>query len=339
MQIQGKALYNLLRHNWLRNPAMTIEPWKVEDYRQIPLKELWKRLHEIGIDLDEKRFLVFAENCESPEELTECLWLKESDVEGEDRLYLIIFELWRRILSKKQTLSLFCDEFDHRIDRYLENPEEVDELLQESFVELEDVLDQNTDEGRDPKDTFLLVSHYCAHDLESFLYDYIAQQIDKNNDLYASELLDGFYEYVQEQKWFDFLRIRLFFMTDSAQGSVILRRLIEQVQEDPELDLLLEIADFLLVKEEPELFFQAMVQACKLIECEEDFHEVALILADYFQSHSRPEAKALRDIHEKRSSYSPEEQVSASDIDFLFVQNLLTKEYSLAGRKDASDLI
>ena len=33
MQIERRALYNLMRMNWQIDPSLPAEPWQVEDYR------------------------------------------------------------------------------------------------------------------------------------------------------------------------------------------------------------------------------------------------------------------------------------------------------------------
>ena len=303
MQIQGKALYNLLRRSFQENPAIAIEPWKVENYRILPTEILWQRLHDMGVALNEQQFLLYAEGCESPEELTELLSVEDLDAEQEDRLYLVIFEIWRRLLPKKTTLSLFCDELDYRMDQYVAGTAGSEELLQESLHELENILDQNADEVENPKELFLSVVQYCAHDLESFLYDYIALQMDSDDEEYASELLDGFYPYVADGKWFDFLRARLFFLTDEEQGSILLRGLMENLQESPDVDLLLEIADFLVPYQQDELLFQALKTAFSHLGQEEDFYDWVAILIDYYDRMGKEKEKALlADLIERRKS-------------------------------------
>jgi hypothetical protein len=50
---------------------------------------------------------------------------------------------------------------------------------------------------------------YSSHDLEAFIYDLIEEQLNQKNDLSASELLDGFYAYLPNQKKFAPLKARL----------------------------------------------------------------------------------------------------------------------------------
>ncbi len=59
-----------------------------------------------------------------------------------------------------------------------------------------------------------MVSDGCANGLETFLYDFVSDQLDEGMVSYAAELVDGFYQYVSDTKWFDFLRARIAVETD-----------------------------------------------------------------------------------------------------------------------------
>lgn len=314
--MQAKALYNLLRYNWLSDKNLEVEPWQVEDQRQLSTEELFSRLEELEVHLEEKSFLLYAENCGTPEELIECLWVKDEDTAEFDKAYLLIFELWRRFLPEKQSLSLFCDELDYRIALYDQDALEDDEPVQASLQELEDILDENVDHGEDPHRVFAAVSTYCAHDLESFLYDFVIDQIDAENDMYASELVEGFYEYVADQKWFDFLRAILFSLTNVEEAQVMLRRLLDQLQEEPDFDLLLEIADYLVHRGDISLFMQTVKQAVVLMKVEGQFQELLGAVAKFYQCCDRDaEHQAIHALVAKRAHKSSELPLERGDAD------------------------
>src|SRR5690242_1636689 len=97
MQIERKALYNLLRMNWLQQPDLDVEPWQVDDYRGKSDEELLQQLAMLKLPLSLDSFAAYAENCDTPEDLVDLLLdEEESDDLLHDRVYLIIFELWRR---------------------------------------------------------------------------------------------------------------------------------------------------------------------------------------------------------------------------------------------------
>ncbi|HSW87412.1 MAG TPA: hypothetical protein VLG49_07955 [Rhabdochlamydiaceae bacterium] len=289
MQIHEKALYNLLRINKLEDSSVDALPWQVEDYRKLSTDQMFKRLKKLGISLTQDSFLTYAKSCDSPEALTEFLWTKDENAQEYDQTYLLLFELWRRLLPEEQSLSIFCDELDYRIHLYDKKLLSDDALIQDILKDLEDILDRGADEGENPKKVFNSLAEHCAHDLERFLYDYIAEQIDDGNDMYASELLDGFYEYVPDRRWFDFLRARLFAATDFEGATTMLRRLIDSAQEEPDFDLLLEIVSFLVHSTDPRLFLDSASAAFQLIKTESDFQDLVGLAAEYYRLSDREE--------------------------------------------------
>lgn len=283
MNFNGKALYNLLKVNWKKNPSMKVESWQVEDYRSLPAETIFSRLNNLEIVLNEEHFRLHATNCDTPEELVDYLWTKGEDPVLQDQAYLLLFELWRRLLPERRSLSIFCDTLDDLIERYSENPHQMDEEVQMMLHNLEDVLDENVDLGGEPKEVFRLIEESSAHDVESFLYEYIAIQIEENNALYASELLDGFYGYIKDPKWFDFLRARLFVLTNSEEAALMIERILEQLEEIPDVDLLFEIISYLATEGEYPLFAKAVNQAIPFIETEEDLSDLLGLVSEYYR--------------------------------------------------------
>ncbi len=329
MQVKNRALYNLLRSNWLKDSSLDILPWQIENYRSLSLEELFTRLSKLGLKIDQESFKLYALNCENPEELTATLWLNDDDIEGYDQTYLLVFELWRRLLPDKYSLSLFCDELDYRIDLYEQKELESDELIQESLIRLEDILDANVDENDKPSEAFDLVVSHCAHDLESFLYNYISEQISIGNDLFASELIDGFYDYISDKRWFYFLKARLFAKNSHEESDALLRRLIDPLREDPELDLLLEIACFLVHNGNALIFLQAAQQARFLLSTEEEFQELLAIVADFYRCLDREDREqALQELFIRRSKIDPETKIDPKDPDLEIFDGILIQGLS-----------
>lgn len=325
MELKGKALYNLLRISWLEDPCIEVKPWQVEDYRVLSEDHLFSRLKHLGIILDRDSFLVYAEDSDCPEELVECLWLDEEDEEGSEQVFLLICELWRRLLPDRLPLSLFCDELDQMIERYDKGVLEDEELLQEALGVLEDILDETADLGQAPRDAFQKTASYCAHDLEHFIYDYISDQIDLKNELIASELLDSFYGYMSDSKPFDFLRARLFAESDAAEGNLLIARLLEQLVEEPDLSLLLEMAQYLVHRGDVHLFMQVVRQAIPLLQREEDFQQLLLQIADYYRCLDREEEeKAVESLLKKRELYPLDERIDPSDVALRHIRSVFT---------------
>lgn len=313
MHYKGRSLYNLLQMNWKKNPQLDVEGWQVEDYRALSLEELFSRLEAFQIFLDQDHFVLYAEESDSPEDLTDVLYL-EKDFAAHEKIFLCLFEIWRRLSPHKQSLSLFCDELDHLIEEYEEGNMEHEEDLQESLVSLQKILDDNVDEGGDAQEGFEMLSRFSCHDLEVFIYEYVAHQLDMENDLYASELLEGFYPYIQNRLWFDFLRIRVVAAADLEEANIMTQRMIETLREDLDIHLLFEIMHFLAFIGENEQFVQSFNIAVENLETEDDLHELLNVLTDYFDcADKEKEEETIRQILEERQKKDPSEPIDSDD--------------------------
>lgn len=299
MELQTKALYNLLRLNQSQDPTIPCEAWQVEDLRKLPVEEIFERLKAAGLELDQDRFIYFAQECDSPEDLTELLLTEHEEPEHHDRLYLLLFELWRRLIPERQALSIFCDELDHQIWFYDSESLESDELIQDSLANLIEIFNQNTDAGAEPHEILETVNSYCAHDIMSFLIDYISDLLDNGNQLYASELIEHFASYTQYVAWFDFLRARLLAFSDPVEANIHLSALLE-AKEEMTLDLLMEILRFLTVFGERPVFAEAVRQTLPLLQARSEFEELLDLTADYFRRRDRDELEqAILDLRDK----------------------------------------
>lgn len=283
MDIQRRALFNSLRYNWLADPSTRVQPWQVEDYRALSQEELFSRLEKKELILDRTSFTALAENVDSPEELCEHLLadFNFSPVD-QDQIYLLIFELWRRFVNEKPCLSIFCDELDYQISAYDHGQIKHIEDIQDAIANLEVVLDENTDEGADPIEVFEMVSQCCANDLETFLYDFIAEQIDHHNYSYAADLLESFGMFVKDASWFNFLRCRLLSHADPESSNELVKKVIQDIKKQQDLDLGLELLSFLANGGDPDLFRTLAKQVVSMLETEEDFQELLAICADYY---------------------------------------------------------
>jgi hypothetical protein len=309
--------------NWLEDSTLPVELWQVEDYRCILTEELFTRLSHLGIPLDKERFSSYAEEENSPEELTDTLWADE-DLENFDRAYLIVFELWRRLLPNKQSPSIFCDELDRLITQYDQESLEDEDQLYEALIELEKILDQNTDHGVDPHLVFKEISLYCAHDLESFIYDFAAEEIDRQQNLNASELIEGFSPYITDEDWFEFLQLRLLEGVDPQEAEAMLARIIHKQKDHPDFELMLEIARFLINRGAIAYFIQTLKQARPHIQTEQDFQEILAIACQFYRLLDK-DNKALitGDLLAKRQLLPLEKEIHADDPDVKELYDLV----------------
>jgi hypothetical protein len=324
-QIKQRVLYNLLRMNWLNEPGLTIEPWQVENYRELSLEALFGRLKELSIQLDKLSFITYAQECDSPEDLTGYL-IGDQEIKAkiEDQIYLLIFELWRRLMNEKPSISIFCDELDYQI--YLYDQGELKDLipLQQAMINLLSILEENVDEGISPKEAFSLISDYCANDLETFLYDFISDQIDEEHESYARELLDGFQPYLKDNKWFILLRARLLGNFNSKISNKMLSQILEDHLNDKDLEFNLEVLSFMTEIGNLLLFRHLVKETSALLIIEEDFQDLLSICADFYHRLDLDQIEnAIQTILKKRSTYSLTDQLSLTDPDLNFFLSLI----------------
>lgn len=322
MHMERRALYNSLRMNWLLNPELALEKWQVEDYREIALNQLFNRLAEKEIQLDRVSFLALADEVDTPEELSDDLVADvDLSTSEQDQIFLLVFELWRRLVPEKQSLSIFCDELDFQVHAYDQNQDHeslaTTEAIQDVLANLAQVLDENTDHGGDPKEVFESISCGCANDIESFLYDFIAEQLDNKNDSYATELLDNFYNYVIDSKWFDILKARLLAVGEEENFDVMIRQLVNQAISEKNLEFNFEVFSVLTQISENKLFATLVKQSLPLLQNEEDLQDLLAISIEYCQRLDlESKEKALQKILERRSKIALEKACRPNDPDF-----------------------
>lgn len=317
--IERRALYNLLRMNWLNEPSLAVEPWQVEDYRSLPLTHLFDKLKPFNIHLDRVSFIAYADESDSPEELTEHLLGEDHlPTAQEDQIYLLIFELWRRLMSEKPSLSILCNELDHQIYLYDQQKLEDPAALQDALTHFIQILGENVDEGIPPEQAFNLISNYCANDIESFLYDFIAEQIDEENESYGHDLLDDFDAYLGKNKWFKLLRIRLYEHSQHKTAQKIAVEVIEENLSDQDLDYHLEFLSVMTEMGDPLTFRLIIKHTLPLIKQVGDFQDLLNIVIDYFHRLDQEQQENnLKNLLEQQSHRSPDETLDAKDPDLM----------------------
>jgi hypothetical protein len=328
--IERRALYNLLRMNWLNEPTLSLESWQVEDYRSLPLSALFERLRQFNIQLDRISTIAYADECDSPEELTDHLiGDRHLQTAQEDQIYLLIFELWRRLMSEKPSLSVLCNELDYQIYLYdhqeLENPL----ALHDALMHFLQILEENIDQGISSEQVFKLIAPYSANDIEAFLYDFIAEQIEEGSESFARELIDDFDTYLGNNKWFKLLHIRLCEKGHSKMAQRITEQIIEEHLNDQDLDYNLEFLSVLAEMEDFAIFRTLIKETLPLIEREEDFQDLLVIAHDFFHRINLDQQEMkLQTLLEKRSAYSQNETFNAHDPDLMALAQLFNLKES-----------
>lgn len=325
MDIQKRPLYNSLRMNWLIDPTLEVEAWQVENYREMSLPLLFSRLKQFGLEFDKESFCLLAEEYETPESLTESLLENQDlDAKEEDRIYLIIFELWRRLETDKPCLSVFCDELDHQIFLYDQGKTDNAENLQDVLANLQVILDESSDAGGDPLEIMESVNTGCANDIDTFLYDFISEQIDNGNYSYALELIDGFVDYIEDDKWYEFLRVRILSHTDPEGASILIQQLAEEACNDDDLLFNLEILSEMVQEGDEDNFVSLVKRSTPLIETEDDFQDLLTICMNYYCCQDlENKEKALQKLLEQRSDRKPSAKFDQQDPDLKRLLDIL----------------
>lgn len=283
MQIERRALYNSLRMHWLLDPSTQIDAWQVEDYRALSLEALFALLSKQGFTIDRAAFVAYADSVESPEDLTDHLSSdSQLDYKDQDKLYLVAFELWRRLVPEKRCLSIFCDELDYQISKYDLGELKNLESLEDALANLDQILRENSDEGIDPVDVFASIKEGCANDIENFLYDFIMDQMDGNNASYAQELFEAFSPYMQDAFRIELMRLRLLVKTEPEEVDSALKRLIKKLNEDTDLDFYFDLLTFLTQDGEKSLFITAAHKTIRMLKTEEDLQDFLTLCRDYY---------------------------------------------------------
>ncbi|MCH9612424.1 MAG: hypothetical protein S4CHLAM102_09140 [Chlamydiia bacterium] len=320
---QGRSYYNYYLYNQDIALADHVPTWVFEDYRALKEEELFARLEEVGVFIDAENFIQFAMDSDSPESLALSAVDEEEDEEIEQRIYPLFFEIWRRLLPEKQTVSIFCDELDFLIDRYEQNldDEQVAEKIFDALELLGDILDENCAETNSQQQVFAMISGFVSHHLEEFIYSFVRDQIEKENRTAASELIDAFKPYIQDRAWFDYLTSRLVLESDPKEGRVMLERLFETLDEEPNLELAFEILDFVISKGGESLFIDFFLQTLDQIETEKDFIEMLRLAESYYLfAGQREKREAVDAMVAARVGYDPEVAISQTDLDWITIR-------------------
>jgi hypothetical protein len=178
-------------------------------------------------------------------------------------------------------LSVFCDELDQQIFFHDQGQDNF-EKLQDAIANLQMIIEENIDQGAKPRQVFEAIKKKCAHDLDAFLYDFMSDQVDHGNEMYASELLDGFGECLEGNPWIELIKIRLLSQQDYEAASDQIRKLIQKVSKDPDVELYLEILAFLAQGGNRDDFTKLMKKTLKLVQTEDEFLDLLYICSDYF---------------------------------------------------------
>jgi len=196
MLFSGRSYYNILIFNDLRDGKFADGRWESFDYRQMSLSEIFFSLEKLGVYLTIESFLGYSEVIDTPEELTDKLHYENGD--SKRKIYLLVFELWRRLLPDRKTISIVCDELDHTIATY--ETHQADANLYEGLIGVLEILHRNAPFSEAPSELFKRLSLYIAHDLENVIFTYIESKIGSPEEEKMLLLLDAFLPFVGKER-------------------------------------------------------------------------------------------------------------------------------------------
>jgi hypothetical protein len=298
----GRAKYNLLQYKKREVPSLNVLDWEVRDYRSLSNEALFRGLQALGVDLQESDLKRFASEDKS---------LEEMNFQEKGEAYLHLFELWRRFCPSQKSIAIFCDELDAFIDAYDRGEEHLNEAILTEFF---DILDESVDGGLKPKVVFKEISGYLAHDLESFFYNYIYDQIDKNNEMGASEILENISDYLEGSLWFEFLRIRLLKGASEEDSSAMMARFLEQLESKPQIELAFEVLYYMIETGHKELFINTYKSILKQIKHEDHFMEMLEIIFSYYSLNDlEKEESLIRELIKQRKNIPLEKKVGLKE--------------------------
>ncbi|MBN2478728.1 MAG: hypothetical protein JXA94_00715, partial [Parachlamydiales bacterium] len=293
------------------------------DLSKLSLEQLFNNLKKLNVILDEGSFLKYANSVETPEDFLNLIAF-DKDIEIQDQIYLTVFELWKRLLPERKCLTIFLDELDNHIFLYDIDELENDETLQDLIANLKIILDENVDMGMGSEEAFKTILKYLAHDLENFLFDYIAEQIDIENFSYATEIIDEFYPYISKKIWLDFFKAKIVSFEDVSTCNEMLISIFNKLIKKPCLDLQLAILDFMVKIGDRDLFIGIVKLSLPILRNEKDFKHLLKIVADfYLRLDEEKQEKKINDILLKRSKIEDKNVLTKKDEDLKKFNDLI----------------
>ncbi len=291
MNLCGMAQYNFLIKKYNKTKKLSnVEPWQIINYRDFSLKQLFTGLNELISELNCDNFKDYASKFESPESFAHNL--SEVAPENKEKIYLYIFELWRRLVDKK-TISIFCDELDHIIDDYNENKNTNEKIIYSTLSDLIDILNYNVDIGENQNKMFACIKRHLSNKLESFICHFLHDQLNNGNKESASELLHDFSDYIENNIWFDFLKIKKIETFASKSSVALMSSFLKNLHEKPNLDIYFDLLSHLITIGDYNLFADVCMESLKLIKNKEQFTKLLNIILDYYIINDMEKKEAL----------------------------------------------
>ena len=121
------------------------------------------------------------------------------------------------------------------------------------------------------------------------------------------------------------LRAQLLALYDLEESNIFYERILEELDEDPDLEIILLIAENLTRHGNVRLFMRAVKQAVPLLNSEEELQNLLTMIAQYYRCLDRDEEeKMIRELLESRSLLSLDAPVNLSDKAVVQISHLIS---------------
>ncbi len=148
------------------------------------------------------------------------------------------------------------------------------------------------------------------------MFDYISDQIDAKNGVYALELIDGYYPYISKTLWFDFLKAKLKTLDDISSSNEIIGKVLSNLKLKPNIHLQFRILKFMVGLGDRNLFMKTFKQTTENLKKESELKSILNILADFYIRLDRDDLeKKNLDIIDKKSKIKSDQSLKKQDID------------------------
>lgn len=309
MLFSGRAYYNLLWLERLRGNTIPAHKWEFLDYRELDFATLFSMLHEFNIFFDADTFESLSEDADSPEEFIERVEIEDKD--DKRKIYLIVFELWRRLIEDKESVSIFCDELDRIVAAY--ETEKDDEQLLYILYKVLEILERNTQLDEPPEAIFQKLSLYIAHDLENVIYTYIDSKLNSESEDSCIDLIDDFMPYVKEKRALKFLKLKSVPNAFHEEKEKLTIYIVSSLQEKVNVPLSISILFYLIEINNIELFSELFSFLIHYISEEKPLVSLLDVLVAYHRK--RGEVEKQQQVYQflqKRLSASKKGKISST---------------------------
>lgn len=306
-KLETKAFYNSLRMLG-SNVSRMSQDWKAADWRERELDGLFDELKQMGIVFDTSLFYQWAAHCETPEELVDFLSMEEEVETGEweeerkDRLYLILFELWRRLVPEKRSLSLVADEIDHVIFAFDSGKEFLDEEIENALEEWIRLLNRLQDEGLSVREALQAIEPYFAHCVPEFAIDFLLDVSERGE----SERYISLFEKVRpfltsEPLWAKIIELKFCLRDDIPLLNKKLGDLVAHVltTTNVESEVIFALCDIALKLKREELFLRLLEKVVPCLQEKDDVNVVVHLLTDFLEENPFSSLKAALEAFKK----------------------------------------